>query len=69
MKALPVLDPKAAGIDVGSEQLHVAIAGDTPKVFGPFTGDLERLRDWWRRKNFSVKSLSMKLRARLGIPG
>jgi hypothetical protein len=38
MQALPVLDPKAAGIDVGSEQLHVSIAGDTPKIFGTTTG-------------------------------
>jgi len=46
MKALPVLDPKAAAIDVGSEKLYVSIAGDTPQVFGTFTGELERLRDW-----------------------
>jgi transposase len=46
MKALPLLDPKAAAIDVGSEKLHVSIAGDAPKVFGTFTGDLEALRDW-----------------------
>ena len=32
MKALPVLDPKAAAIDVGSEKLHVSIAGDTPQA-------------------------------------
>ena len=47
MKALPVLDPKAAAIDVGSEKLHVSVAGDAPKVLGTFTGDLERLRDWF----------------------
>jgi transposase len=50
MKALPVLNPKAAAIDVGSEKLHVSIAGDTPKVFGTFTGDLEALRDWFREQ-------------------
>lgn len=50
MKALPVLDPKAAAIDVGSEKLHVSIAGDAPKVFGTFTGDLEALRDWFQRE-------------------
>lgn len=50
MKALPVLDPKAAAIDVGSEKLHVSIAGDTPKVFGTFTGELESLRDWFREQ-------------------
>jgi hypothetical protein len=46
MKALPILDPKAAGIDVGSEKLHVSIAGDLPRVFGTFTGDLESLCAW-----------------------
>lgn len=45
MKTLPVLDPKAAAIDVGSEKLHVSIAGDSPQVFGTFTADLEALRD------------------------
>lgn len=58
MKALPVLDPKAAAIDVGSEKLHVSIAGDTPKVFGTFTGDLERLRDWFREQG--VHSVAME---------
>ena len=46
MQPLPVLDPQAAGIDVGSEQLHVSIAGDTPKIFGATTGQLHALRDW-----------------------
>jgi len=46
MQALPILNPKATGIDVGSEQLHVSIGGDTPKVFGTTTGQLEALRDW-----------------------
>ena len=40
MQTLPLLDPKAAGIDVGSETLHVSVAGDLPKVFGPTTGQL-----------------------------
>jgi hypothetical protein len=44
MQTLPLLDPKAAGIDVGSETLHVSIAGDTPKVFGTTTGQLHALR-------------------------
>jgi len=50
MKALPVLDPKAAAIDVGSEKLHVSIGGDVPKVFGTFTGDLEALREWFQQQ-------------------
>ncbi len=43
MKRLPVLDSQAAAIDVGSEHLHVSIAGEPPEVFGTFTGELERL--------------------------
>jgi hypothetical protein len=48
MKAVPVLDPQAAAIDFGSETLHVSLAGDTPEVLGTFTGELERLRDWFK---------------------
>lgn len=58
MKALPIIDPKAAGIDVGSERLHVSMGGDSPKVFGTFTGDLERLRDWLHSQG--VNSVAME---------
>lgn len=58
MQTLPVLDPKAAGIDVGSETLHVSIAGDTPKVFGTATGQLHALRDWL--KGHGVHSVAME---------
>lgn len=44
MKPLPVLNEHAAGIDVGSETLHVSIAGEVPQVFGTMTCDLHRLR-------------------------
>jgi len=58
MKALPVLNPKAAGIDLGSENLHGLIAGDVPKVFGTFTGDLESLRDWFQAQG--VQTVAME---------
>lgn len=58
MQALPVLDPKAAGVDVGSETLHVSIAGDTPKVFGTTTGQLHALRDWLQDQ--AVHSVAME---------
>ena len=58
MKALSVLDPKAAAIDVGSEKLHISIAGDAPKVFGTFTGDLEALRDWLRQQ--AVRTVALE---------
>jgi transposase len=58
MKALPVIDPKAAAIDVGSEKLHISVAGDVPKVFGTFTGDLEVLRDWLKEQ--AVHTVAME---------
>jgi transposase len=58
MKSLPVLDPKAAAIDVGSEKLHLSIGGDAPKVFGTFTGDVEALRDWLKAQQ--VRTVAME---------
>ena len=58
MKALPVLDPKATAIDVGSEKLHVSIGGNGPKVFGTFTGEVETLRDWL--KSQEVRTVAME---------
>lgn len=55
---LPVLDPAAAAIDVGSETLHVSIAGGPPKVFGTTTGQLHTLRDWL--KEHGVRSVAME---------
>ena len=46
MSALPLIDPKAAAIDVGSEQMHLSIAGGEPTVFGSTTGQLHALRDY-----------------------
>ena len=56
--ALPVLDATAAAIDVGSEQLHVSIAGGPPKVFGTTTGQLHALRDWLKENG--VRSVAME---------
>ena len=58
MKALPVLDAYAAGIDVGSERLHVSIAGDAPEVFATVTRELERLRDYLVAQQ--VRSVAME---------
>jgi len=55
---LPVLDPTAAAIDVGSEQLHVSIAGGPPKVFGTTTGQLHELRDYLLEEG--VRSVAME---------
>src|SRR5947208_9325023 len=56
--SLPVLDPTAAAIDVGSEQLHVSIAWGRPKVFGTTTGQLHELRDWLKAQG--VRSVAME---------
>ena len=34
MKTLTVLDPRAAFVDVGSEHMHVSVAGDEPIGLG-----------------------------------
>jgi len=43
MKALPILDERATGIDVGSERLHVSIGGAAPQVYGTVTRDVQAL--------------------------
>jgi transposase len=56
--SLPVLDPLAAFVDVGSENMHVSIAGGPPEVFGAMTGELHRLRDWLVERG--VRSVAME---------
>jgi transposase len=58
MNALPVLNPKAAAVDVGSEQMHVSIAGDAPKIFGSTTAQLHALRDYLIEQG--VQSVAME---------
>ena len=58
MNSLPILDPRAAFVDVGSEQMYVSIAGGPPEVFGTVTGELHRLRDWLQERG--VKSVAME---------
>ena len=48
--SLPVIEPNAAGIDVGATEIFVAVPGDRDaepvRSFPTFTVDLERLADW-----------------------
>lgn len=55
---LGVIDPLAAFVDVGSEQMHVSVAGGPPAVFGTVTGELVRLRAWLMEQG--VKSVAME---------
>ena len=58
MSDLPVLDPRAAFVDVGSEQMHVSVAGGPPQVFGAVTAQLHALRDWLKAQG--VRSVAME---------
>ena len=58
MSFLKVLDERAAFVDVGSERMHVSIAGGPPKVFGALTKDLYALRDWLLEQG--VRSVAME---------
>jgi len=58
VSTLAVLDPRAAFIDVGSEKLHVSIAGGPPEIFGTVTAELYRLRHWL--KEAGVHSVAME---------
>lgn len=58
MKTLSVINPQAAAIDVGSEQLHLSIAGDEPVVFGTVTDEVYRLRDYLKEQG--VRSVAME---------
>jgi transposase len=58
MKSLPVINPHAAGIDVGSEKLHTSIAGDEPVVYGTFTNEVYRLRDHFLKEG--VQTVAME---------
>lgn len=58
MKTLGVINPKAAGIDIGSEKLHTSIAGDEPVVFGTFTHEVYRLRDYFLKEG--VQTVAME---------
>jgi transposase len=55
---LPMLDPHAAFVDIGSEQMYVSIAGRPPEVFGTVTAQLHALRDWLLTHN--VRSAAME---------
>lgn len=50
VEALPVLNQNAAGMDIGSEEIWVAVPADRDpepvRVFGTFTPDLYALADW-----------------------
>lgn len=58
MADLAVLDARAAFVDVGSERMHVSIAGGPVEIFGTVTSQLHALRDWLLARK--VRSVAME---------
>jgi transposase len=52
-RMLPVLQPDAAGIDIGAEEIFVAVPADreadSVRSFDTFTRDLHELADWLQK--------------------
>jgi len=49
-ETIPILNPNAAGMDIGAEEIYVAVPADRDEqpvqCFGTFTGELGRLSEW-----------------------
>ena len=58
MSKLLIVDPRAAFVDVGSEQMHVSVGGECPQVFGTVTSQLHALREWLLAQG--VRSVAME---------
>lgn len=58
MLDLKVLDTHVAGIDVGSERMHLSVAGARPEVFGSTTSELKKLCA--RLVEHKVRSVAME---------
>jgi transposase len=70
MEARPVLEPNAAGIDVGARQMFVAVTpekdADPVRIFDAFTEDLEKLAEWL--KQCGVTTVAMESTGVYWIP-
>ena len=69
-RMLPILHPDAAGIDIGAEEIFVAVPADRDidpvRPFGTFTRDLIALADWLRQCN--IRSVAMESTGVYWIP-
>ena len=67
---LPVLHPDAAGIDVGAEEVFVAVspdrAAESVRSFGTFTRDLYEMADWLQ--SCGVRTVAMESTGVYWIP-
>ena len=62
VKALHVLQPNAAGIDIGATEIYIAVpedrAQESVRCFGTFTEDLHAAAQWL--KSCSIDSIAME---------
>ena len=69
-RMLPVLHPDAAGIDIGAQEMFVAVPpdrdADSVRSFGTFTRDLHELCDWLR--SCSIRTVAMESTGVYWIP-
>ena len=58
----PILEPHAAGIDIGAREIFVAVPPDRDpnpvRIFATFTEDLEQMADWLLR--CGIKTAAME---------
>jgi transposase len=67
---LPVLHPDAAGVDIGAEEVFVAVSSDRDsepvKKFTTFTRDLLELAEWLKR--CGIRTVAMESTSVYWIP-
>jgi transposase len=67
---LPVLNPDAAGIDIGATEIYVAVSADRDaepvRMFATFTQDLNELADWLQQCH--VRTVAMESTGVYWIP-
>lgn len=70
VKALHVLQPNAAGIDIGATEIYIAVpedrAQESVRCFGTFTEDLHKAAQWL--KSCSIDSIAMESTGVYWIP-
>ena len=57
MNTLKIINAHAAGIDVGSEAMHVSIAGGPAQIFGTMTADLYMLRNHLKEEGVTTVAM------------
>jgi transposase len=69
-EGIPVLNPNAAGLDVGANEIYAAVPGDRDeqpvRCFGTFTGELNGLSAWLRK--CGIETVAMEATGVYWIP-